>query len=56
MGSCYAAQEAQLGASVVTQMGGMGWGVGEKEAQEGWHICICIADSYCCTAETNIML
>ena len=54
MGSCCAAQEAQLGASVVTQMGGMGRGVGEKAAQERWDICI--ADPYCCRAETNIML
>ena len=30
----------------------MGW----EEAQEGGDICILIADSHCCTAETNITL
>ena len=27
-----------------------------REAQEGWDICILIADSWCHTAETNTML
>ena len=33
------------------------WGCAEeggREAKEGGDICIHIADSYCCTAETNI--
>ena len=34
-----------------------GWdGGGEWGAQEGGDICIHIADSLCCTAETNITL
>ena len=36
-------------------MGGMGRG-DEREAQEGWDICIHIADPLCCTAETNTTL
>ena len=31
-------------------------GVGGKKAREGGDICIYIADSCCCTAETNIIL
>ena len=30
-----------------------GWDGGGREAQEGGDICIHIADSLCCTAETN---
>ena len=34
-----------------------GWdGEGGREAQEGGDICIHIADSLCCTAETNTTL
>ena len=34
-----------------------GWhGEGEREAKEGGDICIHIADSLCCTAETNTTL
>ena len=34
-----------------------GWdGEGEREVQEGGDICIHIADSLCCTAETNATL
>ena len=40
--------------SVMTQMDRMG--VGGKKAREGGDICIYIADSCCCTAETNIIL
>ena len=29
---------------------------GGRETQEGGDICICIADSCCCTAETNTTL
>ena len=29
------------------------WGVGGREDHEGGSICIHIADSHCCTAETN---
>ena len=36
-------------------MGGMGIG-DEREAQEGWDICIHKADPLCCTAETNTTL
>ena len=31
-------------------------GGGGKEAQEGGHICMHMADSYCCTAEINTTL
>ena len=34
---------------------GMGSGEG-REAQEGGDICIIMADSHCCTAETNTKL
>ena len=41
----------------MTWKGKMGVGVGGKlEAQEGGDICICITDSFCCTAETNTTL
>ena len=30
-----------------------GMGMGGREALEGEDICVLIADSYCCTAETN---
>ena len=34
-----------------------GWdGRGGREAKAGGDICICIADSCCCTAETNTLL
>ena len=57
MGSCYIAQGDQLCAlcSVTTYRDGMGRG-GEREAQEGGDIGIHIADSLCCTAETNTAL
>ena len=42
--------------SVVTWIGGMGVGWSGKEVQEGGDICIHIADSLCCTAETNTTL
>ena len=35
--------------------GGRKVGMGGKEAQEGGDICIPIADSYCCTAESNTL-
>ena len=53
MGSCCIAQGDQLGAL---------WGPrgmdreGGREAQEGGDICIHIADSLCCTVETNTTL
>ena len=50
MGSCCGAQGAQLGA--LWQPRGMGW-MGGREAQEGEDIGILLADSQCCTAETN---
>ena len=31
-------------------------GVGERVAQEAADICMLVADSRCCTAETNILL
>ena len=31
-------------------------GMGEKEVQEGGDVCIQIANSFCCTAETDITL
>ena len=36
--------------AVTTWRSGMGDG---REAQEGWNICILLADSLCCTAETT---
>ena len=50
MGSCYIAQGAQLGA--------LWWpgGWAGREAQEGGDECIHMADSHCCTAETNTTL
>ena len=51
MGSCN--PEKQLSRTQGPQRGGMG---GRREAQEGEDICIHIADSYCCTAETNTTL
>ena len=33
-----------------------GWDGGRQEVQEGGDICIHIADSLCCTAETNMTL
>ena len=55
--SCCPAQGAQLG----TQLGrwqprGVQWGEGGKEAQEGVNVHILMADSCCCTAETNTTL
>ena len=38
---------------VITQRGGTGGG---REAQEEGHMCIHIANSLCCTAETNTTL
>ena len=40
--------------SVMTYKGGMG--VGGREVQEGGDICIHVADSFPCTAETNTAL
>ena len=36
--------------------GGVMGGGGGKEAQEGRDICIYIANSFCCTAESNTIL
>ena len=45
-------QGAQTGA--LWQPGGVGWG--RKEGQEGGDICIPMADSCCCMAQSNIIL
>ena len=37
-------------------LGGGGPGEGEKEAQEEGNMCVYIADSLCCTVETNTTL
>ena len=29
--------------------------LGRKEIQKGGDVCVCMADSLCCTAETNIV-
>ena len=51
MGTCSKAQEAQLGALWWPRW--VGWGGSGREAQEEGDICICTADSLCCTVETN---
>ena len=51
-GSCIV-QGPQVGAP---SPWGVGWGRGGRETQEGGDICIHIADSHCCTAETNTAL
>ena len=35
--------------------GGLGWGVGGRLKREGVCVCVCVTDSLCCTAETNIV-
>ena len=35
---------------------GVGWGYGERKAQEGGDICTVTALSHCCTAENNTIL
>ena len=55
MATCGIAQGAQL--SACNDLDGWdGVGGGGREFQEGGDICICIADSLCCTAETNTTL
>ena len=52
-GSCCITQGAQLGALRQPRwMGCRGW----REAQEGGDICIQLAHSLCCTAETDTTL
>ena len=51
MGSCCGAQGAQL----CDDLEGWGGGCGMEE-QEGGDMCILMADSCCCTAETNTTL
>ena len=51
MGTCCIAQGAQLGA-----LWGPRWGVGGREVQEGGDMCIPIADSLRCAAETDTTL
>lgn len=52
-GSC--SQHRELSLVLGDGLEGWGGGVAEREAQEGGHGCIPIADS-CCTAETNTAL
>ena len=54
MGICCIAQGAQQGA--LLQPGGVGWGGGTREVQEGGDIHIPTADSHCCMAETDTAL
>ena len=51
MGTCCIAQGAQLG--LCGDLDGWDGEVGRREFQEGGDICINIADSLRCTAETN---
>ena len=53
-GICCIAQGAQRGA--LLQPGGVGWGGGTGEVQEGGDIHIPTADSHCCMAETDTAL
>ena len=54
MGTCCIAQGAQLDAFQWPINRGAGWVEGaRREAQGGEDICTLIADSCCCTAETN---
>ena len=50
VGNCCKAQGAQLGALWCPR--GLGWGFGREVQKEG-DMCIRIADSVCCTAETS---
>ena len=53
MGSCCIAQGAQLGAR--DDLEGWDGGTG-REAHGGGEVCIHMADSSCCSAETNTTL
>ena len=52
MGSCCIAQGDQLDASWWTRGVGYGGREGDAGGKGYGDICICIADSLCCTAET----
>jgi len=57
MGTCYMAQGAQLSLLLCDDLewwGGMRGG--GREAHDRGDICIHIADSLCCTAETNTII
>ena len=54
MGSCHIMQGSQP--SALRQSRGVGWVRGGREAQEGGDMCILMADSHSCTAETNTTL
>ena len=54
VGSCCIAQGTQLGALWWPRE--MGWEDGRREAQQGGDICILMADSHYCIAETNTTL
>ena len=54
MVTCYKAQGAQL--SALDDLEGWDGGWSGKEVQEGGDICLHMADSLVCTAETNITL
>ena len=53
MASGYVTQRAQL---VLCDNLGDELGRGRREAQEGGDICLLMADSHCCMAETNTTL
>ena len=46
----------ELSSGLCDDLEGWNGGYGGKEAPEGGDVCTCIADSLCCTAETNTTL
>ena len=55
MRSCCIAQGVQLG-TLMTYRSGIGQGIAGRLKMGGGGVCIHIADSHCCTAETNTAL
>ena len=54
--SVFSISASLLSSVLCDDLKGVGWGGGGREAHEGGDICLLIADSCCCTAETNTTL